>query len=164
MSLRNLVKPGHQGKFEAHADEIIPMLLNGVPQREVAAKFGGTLQGLQLFATRHQQEIDALRTEARQLAATNWIAQKEKRLDVLRELTEAELGIFRTRGLEPEDVKLAANGDTVSVKYFDKALASEIRAALDDAAAEMGERQKAPVIDARSQTVNLFSMLGSLSE
>lgn len=139
MTLRNLVKPGHLGKFEAHADEIIAMLLDGVPQREIAAKFGGTLPGLQLFAARHRPELEAIRDQAKEAVRDLWITDKVQRNTVLQELATLTLAEIKAHGLITDKVTLSEDGSPHFTRDYRAAMVKELRGLLKDAAIEEGQ-------------------------
>ncbi len=93
------------------------------------------------------------------------VASKDARLADLQLLRDKTLAVVDGRGgsLEAEDIKIAANGETVSVMRYDAGLVAQWRGILDDAAKEMGER-KVIEVNNDNRTVNYIGLVGQLGE
>ena len=101
MVSKKLVTPGRLGKLEAHSQDIIAALLEGRSQRKVAADFGCSFRGLQLFMERHADEIMACREALAERVTDVWIADNERRIRGLDEDWRALGAIQEARAADP---------------------------------------------------------------
>lgn len=144
MTSQKLVTPKKLGKLEAHATEIITMLLDGTSQRDVAAHFGGTLRGIQLLAERHEEDLTKAKEAASAVVVDNWIVDKARRIAELQwlyEQTKAEASEYGLTIVEERHEQTDGDGATVITKTRDyrASMVKEMRGLLKDAAIEEGQ-------------------------
>jgi len=121
-------------------------------------------QAVQGFIKRHRAEIDAQGERLRQSVEDASISSKRARLADLQFLRDKTMAVIEERdGLLAEEIKIAANGDTVSVMRYDAGMVAQFRGVLADAAEEMGARTKI-TIDQSNKTFNYIELVGSLGE
>jgi len=148
------------------AAAIVGWTAEGKSLREVVAllkarKISVGHQAVAAFVKRHQQEIDALNARAVAASEEASIASKTERLRRLEDLYRDMDAIRTGRGLIATETRMIGGADwgrEVEVGRFDAALVREMRGALDDAAAEVGDRQRGPIIDNRTQILTLEAL------
>lgn len=134
----------HGGKLESRADEVIAQILAGGTERAVAAFFGCSPRGVQLFKIRHASELLATKTAVVEQVKHLWITDKVRRLEVLQEVTEMTLIELREFGItivEERHEQTDGDGAVVITKTRDyrASMAKELRGLLKDAAIEEGQ-------------------------
>lgn len=142
MTSQNLARSKPRGKLECNANEVIAMLLDGSTEREVAAHFGASRRGVELFKKKHTAEIADVKAAAVEKVKTDWIADRAARIAKLQglyELAEAEVTEYGITIVEKRTESDDGKETVYEMRDFRGQMVKEMRGILRDAATELGQ-------------------------